>query len=409
MVYLVAVATVTAVYAALNARAMHPWIDGEWLINYSVGLVRRGLLGEGLLLVARGLHLPLFPLVLVLQLAVYATVYVGVYRLTKGVRWSMLLLAALVSPATLAFTVLDPPSSVRKEALLFAVLAVVLLALLRACRGRTEQVLPVAILLAVAAPVLVLTHEALLCYLPYLFAAPFLLLPSAKTALRLVAGPAVLAVVATGLIAAHPGNRAQAVGICDAVSSSAGGRFSVDDPRGPCGGAIAYLGTRGDVAHQETMRAARVYRYRTRYPLPMLLSLAPPALLLGVRLRRGAPEARRTTWLLLALTGMSLVASLPLFLLARDWGRWMHLHAMCLLLLLLAVERPRAGLADAASRAATDGLTLSPSRPRRLLAWGALLVYATAWTLPAVGIFPGRFGYLDLYRYVASYRTKAAL
>ena len=278
-------------------------------------------------------------------------------------------------------------------------------ALLRAGRRGTQQVVPIAMVLAVAAPVLVLTHEALLCYLPYLFAAPFLLLPSAKVALRTVGVPAVLAVVATCVVATHPGSRAQAVGICDSVSRSVGVRFSVEDARGPCGGAIAYLGRDGDMAHRETMRAAAAYRYRTRYPLPMLLSLAPAALLVGGRLRRGAPGERRTTWLLLAFAGVSVVASLPLFLMARDWGRWTHVHAMCLLLLLLAVERPRAEVDGSATE---EGLRLFQGRPRRLLAWGALLLYATAWTLPAVGIFPGRFGYLDLYRYVASYRTRGA-
>ncbi len=35
----------------------------------------------------------------------------------------------------------------------------------------------------------------------------------------------------------------------------------------------------------------------------------------------------------------------------------------------------------------------------------ALTVYATCWTLPALGNYTGRFGYLDLARYLATYRT----
>ena len=410
-VYLLAVAFVTIVYATLNARAMHPWIDGEWLINYSAGLVRRGLLGEVLLLLSRGLHVPLFLLALVLQVAVYATLYVGVYRLSRGIRWSVLLIAAMVSPATLAFTVLDPPSSVRKEALLFSVLAIVLLALLAARQRRPtaragEGVLPVAILLAVAAPVLVLTHEALLCYLPYLFAAPFLLVRSRRTALRMVVAPAVLALLATVLVVTHPGDRAQAMGICDSVGRSIGAQLTVTDLGGPCGGAIAYLGKDRDTARRDTMRTASVYSYRTRYPLPMLLSLAPAALLLARRLRRGLPEDRRATRTLVVCTAMALLASTPLFLVAMDWGRWTHLHATCLMLLLLAVERPQPGTPMAEATVMRAGLALAPDTGRRLAAGLALLLYATAWTLPAVGLFPGRFGYVDLFRYVTRYAAR---
>ena len=411
--YLLAVALVTAVYALINARVRHPWIDGEWLINYSAGLVRRGLLGEVLLLVSRGLHLPLFPLLLVLQLAVYAAVYVGVYRLTNGVRWSLPLIAAIVSPATLAFTVLDPPSSVRKEALLFAVLAMVLQGLLRSRRRAEGEagrggMMTVAVLLSVAAPILVLAHEALLCYLPYLLAAPFVLLQSWRTALRLIVLPVMLAVLATALVVTHPGNRAQAVGICTSVGDAVGARYYVEDLGSPCGGAIAYLGKSGATARRDTMRTAAVYSYDTRYPLPMLLSLAPAALLLGGRLRRGTPAERHTTWVLIAFAALALLASLPLFLVAMDWGRWTHLHATCLLLLLLAVERPESGTPRGEATAIESGLRLAPGAPRRLVAGAALLLYATTWTLPAVGLFPGRFGYLDLYRYVMRYRARVA-
>ncbi len=404
--YLVGVAAVVAIYAVRNARALHPWVLGEWLINYSAGPVRRGLLGELVLVASRGLHLPLVGLTLALQLAIYAVFYGGVYRLSAGVRWSLPLVAALVSPATMAFTVLDPPSSVRKEALLFATLAVVLLLLRRAVRsgaGAVRPLMPTGVLLAVVAPVLVLTHEALLCYLPYLFAAPFLLLPQWRTALRLVAVPALLAVIAAALVVGHPGDRAQASRICDSVGASVGTRFSVDDIAGPCGGAIAYLGMSRPAAREETRRAALVYRYDTRYPLPMALALAPAALLLWGRLRRGRAEERRRAWWLIGFAGVALLGSLPLFVYARDWGRWVHLHATCLLLLLLALEWMGR---DEGVREDAGALELARERPRRLVAGAALLLYATAWTLPAVGIFPGRFGYLDLLRYVTHYETR---
>ena len=95
---------------------------------------------------------------------------------------------------------------------------------------------------------------------------------------------------------------------------------------------------------------------------------------------------------------------MPLFVVARDWGRWLELHATCLLLLFLLLERLDSQT-DVSGNALADpaGLTLTP--PGLL----ALALYATCWTLPAVGIFPGRFGYIDLARYLHAYRHKPHL
>ena len=71
----------------------------------------------------------------------------------------------------------------------------------------------------------------------------------------------------------------------------------------------------------------------------MILTFLPIGLLFRRRLRVNRHD--RATRLLLAMTLLSVLASLPLFVIARDWGRWMEIHAICLLLLFLLLERPR--------------------------------------------------------------------
>lgn len=383
--YIAWVALVTLVFGLANARLTHPWILGEWLINYSGGFVRRGLVGQFLLLVHRFTHLSLIGLTAALQLALYAAFYASLLPLLRGLRWSLPLLALLLSPATLAFTVLDPPTSVRKEIFLFLALSLAVNALIF-LRLKAWQLTAA---LAVAAPLLVLTHEVLAVYLPYLAVPVLLGARDWRKALPLLVFPALLAAGALAAVVTHPGSPA----VVSAVCTSVGGDL-VRQPHGLCGGAIAYLGRSSAEARAETGRAIRFYRYQRRYPLPILLTTFPIALLLWRR--RGDRPAR----IVLATTAISGVLSLPLFVLARDWGRWTSIHGICLLLLFLLLERP-AALASA--------LALPSSPRRRVAALALLLLYATIWTLPAVGIFPGRLGYLDLFRYFRDYHARPHL
>ncbi len=399
--YILAVALITLAFAALNARVAHPWIIGEWLINYSGGFLRRGLLGEALLLLHRVSRIPLVGLAAALQLLLYSAFYLSLLPLLRGVRWSLALLALLLSPATLAFTVLDPPTSVRKEVLLFLALSL----LVNAVISFRPRPWPIALALSIAAPILVLIHEALAAFLPYLFLPLLLTVPRARDAARLVVLPLALTALAFVAVITHAGGSREAAAIC----SSVGGHLD-HQPAGLCNGAIAYFKFTPTEARAETLRAIRLYRYRTRYPLPILLTFAPVVLLLAARLR--TPDALTVTRRLVGVTLLSLLASLPLFVIARDWGRWLEIHATCLLLLFLLIERPAASpqqISIPASPDETTGLRMPEAvRPRvtRLL---ALAFYVTCWTLPAVGIFPGRFGYVDLVRYLISYRGKPHL
>ena len=391
--YIAGVASVTLLFALLNARVAHPWIIGEWLINYSGGFLRRGLLGALLLGLHQVTHLSLVGLAAALQCVLYAAFYISLIPLLRGLRWSLPLVALLLSPATLAFTVLDPPTSVRKEILLFLALSLLVNVVLRQ-QSRSWQL---TLGIALAAPLLLLVHEALVVFLPYLFVPLLLSSQRRRSNLRLCTIPVLLTALALAAVLTHAGGRVEAQAVC----ASVGGHLDTQ-PAGLCNGAIKYLELTPAEARAETLRAIRFYHYRTRYPLPVLLTLLPIAALFGrlFHQQSGTSPAR----LLLAVTALSVAASVPLFVIARDWGRWVNIHAICLLLLFLLLDRPshrRQTEAEALTEAA--GLTLTRTR-----LW-TLALYATCWTLPAVGIFPGRFGYVDLARYLHSYRQKPHL
>ncbi len=114
LVYLACLTLALAVY-----RALHPngWTPGDWLINYTGGFVRRGLPGELILLFSRLVHIPPVLVASVVPLVLYALLYASIWRLYRRSSGSFWTFAALVSPATLAFPILDPVGALRKELL----------------------------------------------------------------------------------------------------------------------------------------------------------------------------------------------------------------------------------------------------------------------------------------------------
>jgi hypothetical protein len=384
--YLLFVATVSTVYGVLNARRNSGWAIGEWLTNYSAGFIRRGLVGEVVLLVGQASGVKLAWIVLAIQVAVYVIFLWCVYRLTKELRWGWMVAALLLSPATLSFIVLDPPNGFKKEILLFAALAMLICMLLFA--GLADwQVVAV---LSAFGVLLVLSHEPLLFYLPYFFAALAIQTGNVARSIKLAAGPAILCGVVAIEVMRHPGDRAMAEKICSSVGGTLG-PFGVTD-EGVCGGAIAWLQETLGQAHAHVMMAVRVHHLFTLYGLLALLALLPAIVALVMLHRRDG--ARREVTVIAVCAATAFAGSLLVFYSGRDWGRWLHIHAVCLMLLVLMVSR--------GERPATK----QPIRlqgARRWAAVGVLAIYATCWTLPAVDIYPARSGYYGLYRYLRGY------
>ena len=389
--YLSVIALITVGFGWHNVRAANDWAIGEWLINYSAGFVRRGLFGEIVLRLAHLAHTPIFLTVLALQVLLYWSFFAFVLLLTRGLRWSLPLAAILFSPATLAFHILDPPAAFRKEDILFAGMAL-LVWLLVFRRPRPGMLV---LLLIALTQFAVLSHEPLMLYLPYVFGAVFVATPRARRAATLCAVPAGLAVATALTVSHYPGTAETPRIICSSIGSTLLGPNA-----GVCGGAILYLSRNLDYARKDVVRVIASYHYFTLYPLTLLLTAGPFALLFW-RLRRSGFSASRGRALRIVYvtTAVAWIMSLPLFFVATDWGRWIYMHAVCLMLLVLLLLHS----AEAEPVKAREEAAAVSQSPRRFAAALALLVYATCWTLPGVGLFPGRFGYLSLVRYLTNY------
>ena len=361
---IIAIATVFIV----GYHALHPdaYIPGDWLINYEGGFVRRGLIGEGILLLAHTLHLPAVGLASILPLLFYLVFYWLfwlLWRRGQDCGWSYV---SLFSPATLAFPILCPLGASHKESLVFVALAGLLLVGL----SNTISAAMVSLYLAFVMSIILLSHEGLAPFLIYLGGAVLLFVPRRKHAAAILAAPLVVAALVIVSVADHSGNNAIERAVCASLGTT--------QPM-ICSGAIAYLAKDKAIAHNDVLDCIQHLHYLLYYPLLALLSISPLAAY-GFALRRRSHTSRNLA-IVAGLSLMAVAASVPLFEYGTDWGRWIYIHAMCMFLLLMLVDAQSASKAET-----TSGLAARFSNVRygkwRL---AALVLYVTCWNMPYGG------------------------
>ena len=164
-------AITTAVSAFNNFYDFHAYKMGDWLINYQSGFIRRGFLGEMILIISKATDINIGILLVILQIGIYFGIFFYVYRLLilkkKFFAYSLI----LVSPFFLFFHIADYQAGFRKEILYF--LSLVFLAY--TSYKSKEQFIKSFYIILLIYPLLILTHEMLALFLPY-FLIMFLLI-----------------------------------------------------------------------------------------------------------------------------------------------------------------------------------------------------------------------------------------
>jgi len=400
-VYLIFVGLVSIVYGFHTAGQQHGWVIGEWLINYSDGFVRRGLLGEIILIASHIIKIRMAWLVFAVQVAAYVTFLWTVHRIARTSRWNIGLTFQVLSPATLSFIVLDPPTVFKKDNLLFAALGLLLCVFLF---GRERlKVWQLSALLTILLPALVLSHEPLLLYMPYLLAPVLLFSSTWQRTLGIALFPAILTLCAAAAVATHPGTPEMARAIC----SSVGGAMPIKGEAvesNICSGGIQWLSRSAHEAQQITAEAVQHDHYIPLYGLLVFPALVPGIWqLVWLYRRRGM---HRQVVIVAICGALALAASTLLFVDALDWGRWIHMHAVCLMLLTLTLTssfEPTPCPMKAPLALPGQGPLAGVRRPQKPLAVIVLAAWTLCWTLPAVPIYPSRTGYIGLVRYFLAY------
>jgi hypothetical protein len=315
------------------------WQIADWLISFEGGPLRRGLLGTVNLHMADLLGWPPAFVVAIEQSTLYGVLFFCVWRLCRD-RVSGVQAAVLASPLFLLFVPNTPPGGFRKEIIFFGIIAVacVMTQARRRISSATASVLGTAYCLGCFA------HEMLGLLFPWLAGQFWLqatrgLLPR-RHALGI--GIACGFGAAAGVVFASffPGNTEIQGRLCDGL---VGRGF---DPS-ICGGAVLWVG-QDRVSALSTVRTALLTSGEAwRYLAASLIALIPVSIY-GRLLTKSV--VRNDLLVVVVVFGTSIVSILPLFVLAIDWGRWIHVEVSCLSLTLLSIA-PASG-SHPASRSA---------------------------------------------------------
>lgn len=368
-----------ALFYALYDLCFQPGYGiADWLINYSGGFVRRGLIGEFILFAAHVTHIPAPWIVVIVQISLYAAFLLGVYRLAAPLRRGPLWYAMVFSPAALAFMILAAFNGVRKEMLAPAALTGVIF-LLR--KRPSALVLSLTITALFAA--MVLSHDSLYCCLPYFFAVIALSTRSLRYAAAVMAVPFIVAALCMNVVRLHHGDLSTAMAVCRSIGGQWRGTV---DYRSLCSGAIGRLTWTLARSRQEELRFLYFWPL---YAVLAVLSVAPYVAALVVLYKRDHLrfEVKVISW----TAAICALASSALFYLTIDWGRWIQMQILCLLIVILMAAQHAPSFQPGA-----DIKPHGTAQRWRTPLLIAVFLYCTCWTLPVLGLQETRFGYIAL-------------
>jgi hypothetical protein len=359
-----AVASVTTVALALWMVAIQePYILLDWLTNYESGFVRRGLIGQVLLTANRVTGLSLVALLSSTLTVSYLAFFWWTYQIVHRVEDKRPIVLLIYSPFLFFFQVNDPLGGFRKEVLFLGLFAF----MCSSCVKRRDEagrfkVLVFGILML--AP-LTLSHEMLFLFGGYLLF--FLAFVRISIRRSLVLGfatiPSILAFVA---ILMRPGTAAQRSGICAPLRAV----LPPSETLKQCevSGAIAWLGLEPDYGISKFLGDPGPAR--TIGPVLMLVLLALGPIAASCQ-SLWVYRSRERLWAAIAVI-VSMVLTIPLFLVALDWGRFVYIHAVVIGLILMTL------LARSETSPGTPSAGIAVHD--QLLA-GTVVAYFTLWNI----------------------------
>ena len=285
----------------------HGYITSDWLINYTNGLVRRGLFGEMAMQTHRWFGISPVEVVLIGKYLAYGILCGSILLLAivKGIGFIEILF--LISPWALMFDLNDPLGSGRKEILLFA--SFTLFALLQVFNKSPSKSIFKRwdfyyLLLVMAA--MAFTHEGLIFFFPFFYLPLYLKRGLNKSDFLTFFIPyfASLLVLAV-LYVFFNGNKETADAICNSLNPwSVNGSLGCD--------AINLLAGKHPKAHIGFIKSFT----------PLLLLTMIPIYCYG---RWIAGLTKHHLFLAMVL---SLILTVPLYGIAIDWGRWIHISGL---------------------------------------------------------------------------------
>ncbi len=339
----------------------HEWLLGEWFINYQGGFVRRGLIGEILWQISHWLALDIIKLTIITQITTIIIFVVLVYLLIHQTDASPSTVILLFSPAFLLFMIFTwPHLGVRKEVLFGILLCLQLLVL----RKSTLSSIILPLLTGIGAVLVILSHEMLVLYLPYLLMATVSHEQGFGRLSRMTSLALLPAIIIAGMIIRAPqADPATINAICASLQTA----MPRDCTEPNALGSITFLGA----TTQQGMQFTRSYttaETTTVYLVTGLLS-AVPIIVTITTYRLWQYLSRNALAFIGGLWGLSLIATAPLFIVAADYGRFINIHVTCTTLILAQLIYKQCA-------------TFPPALRNNTALWIGSMLFIVSWQLP---------------------------
>ncbi len=127
LAYLIVLFIFSIFYLNLKHDVLNDSTISEWLINYTGGFTKRGLIGQISIYFANLLSLELRDSILFFQILIIATYYLLIYYFLKDFHFDRVVLLAVFTPIFLLYPVAEIEVLARKEIFLFVILILYLL------------------------------------------------------------------------------------------------------------------------------------------------------------------------------------------------------------------------------------------------------------------------------------------
>ena len=330
------------------------WVLGDWLIDYSAGFTRRGLIGEA---VRQGEILfgaDRIVVTTVIQVTVVTGLLGFVLVLALSHERGLTTLLLVASPAFVLF-LLNPLGTMRKEILLWLLVAAILV-WSKSQRVSAGKTIPWVV--AIVFPLLVLAHDGLVLYAGFVGVMVWLLVSegtvSTSRALWASSVGGVLTAAAGLASLVWPQRSGIGEDICTTLTVS-----GYSDAL--CSGAIGFLDQDAAFSVNRVIEAITSGNYLGVY-LPVIVLSSLPFFFV----RWSKPMGFALVW--------ALAFTVPLFVVAIDWGRWIVISVWLVTMLVLRFD-------------GSPHITVIPLQKTRrrifsLLASGGVLAYSVLWSIP---------------------------
>ena len=284
------------------------WAVAEWLINYEDGgFKRRGLSGSISFLIQDLTGLSLSTVVFASQMLFFGLLLFYLGKLSISSRLNLLFLTLLFTPITLLTYAYNPVSYAgRKEMIVMFTFAYFVYHLQNASYGKRQEIIVKSLLVFG-----VLMHELTFFYIPYFLFAEYV--STGKASIRKAAGYLLPVLIPVGAITLMGGTVDQ------------GSTREILANRG------VLIGAGGSLQYVDTVKAGYYITgfwtaYRWYIPAVLIGFLSYPFLLW----QSGQKHQIKQFSLFFMI---ALLFTAPMFILAIDWGRWIHIHFMMLMTL----------------------------------------------------------------------------